>query len=217
MKNILWKALLCLTCCLSFGSTNGQTLENLEWFACNIYEDSTFMLWTGDSVYFRVPAIPAFEQFVPLATYTLSEDTMFWTDLESADQCDPAELGIYLYEIDANELTFSLVSDPCYFREDVLDNIILKAAIFLSNDELAETEFSIFPNPVPNDYLNISFDPGGGAFQFELIDIMGRKLRSGALNGFDQLNLSGIPPGHYFLNIIEVERQATRVFSIFKS
>ena len=61
-----------------------------------------------------------------------------------------------------------------------------------------ENTFSIYPNPV-NNTLNISLN--GAEFSYSMYNSMGQQVANGIANGSQQINVSGLEKGVYFLRL----------------
>ena len=186
-----------------FSMLNGQaqTLENIEWLACNIYEDTTYILWTNDTVYFKAPAVAGFETFKGLSVYALSGDTLFWTDLENSNQCDPAILGTYLYEITDNQLDLTVIEDGCGFRVDVLNNILLKGDVPAAIQALELKALQVFPNPVAAGPLQLDVPALDAGASYQVYDTNGRLVMRGLVGPDAQIDVSALPAGLYRLQL----------------
>ena len=69
---------------------------------------------------------------------------------------------------------------------------------FVDAVEESDAEFSIYPNPV-NNTLNIN---GGNAeYRYEMINGMGQRVANGTARGTEQINVSGMTKGVYFLRL----------------
>lgn len=82
-----------------FASTNKvscQEIVNVEWLACNIYNDSTYLKFENDTLFYRTVDNGIEEEF-RVSTYVIEEDTITLNDLEIINNCDPLITGIYIY------------------------------------------------------------------------------------------------------------------------
>ena len=77
------------------------------------------------------------------------------------------------------------------------ENIIVEINLALEDVE-ASSSFMVYPNPAQN-FLNIS---GNGAFEYSLINSLGQVVVSGVANGNEQLNLSNMNSGLYFVKVV---------------
>ena len=100
--------------------------------------------------------------------------------------------------------------------EDYTVNITLTAAgvsglAAINNDEIARKfEFVLFPNPVQN-ILNVSFDNTITSATFNIINMMGRTLKSGSL-AQDGIDVNELNSGVYFLQITDGQNVITKKF-----
>jgi hypothetical protein len=86
---------------------------------------------------------------------------------------------------------------------DLLLTRICSFSILSSVDAQADAGLAwpVWPNPV-RDRLYIALPEGGDGYAYTLWDLMGRPLREGRVQGGTQdLDLSGLIPGHYYLQV----------------
>ena len=195
---------------------NAQTIET-EWLACNVYPDTTYLKFENDTIFYKVPNLAEFEDFVSVSLYTLSADTLFWNDLASSDQCEPAVTGKYIYQINGNELSFQVIEDECYFRLDVLSVLFLKTTIPVHTASTLKKEIKVYPNPLLGPDLFIAIEePGIDQYHYEFFDLQGRLCQKGKLDTGMKINMAALESGHYFLLIKEEMSNQLRSFKIQK-
>ena len=192
-----------------------QSIEESTWFACNIYDDSTFIKFENDSIYFKSPPIQGFEEFVAVSLYSIAGDTLNWSDLEGSNQCDPNIIGQYFFHVNDDTLTFSLIDDQCDFRLEVLTELILKREISTGNKTVFDENFTIYPNPVFGDNLTIKA-PENLKFHYSIFSNTGIQIMHGNKEGQSILNLERLHSGYYFLRITDLNGKFFRTFKIIK-
>jgi extracellular elastinolytic metalloproteinase len=74
---------------------------------------------------------------------------------------------------------------------------------FVSVNDISQSNISIYPNPA-NDFIMIEANG-----RVEISDISGKKLMSQELNSGDEIDLSSLKQGFYFVTVIEKERTQT--------
>jgi hypothetical protein len=78
----------------------------------------------------------------------------------------------------------------------------------LSNDQFSDTEFTIFPNPVTDGFVNIESDIEGTKY-IEIFDLNGRNIMNTSIE--DQiLKVSNLSRGVYFIRISVTDNQLTQ-------
>ena len=151
MKTQLLKIFLSVMTLLMGANLNSvfsQSIEGSTWFACNVYDDSTYIKFEADTIYFKAPEVQGFENFTAVSLYAISNDTLLWNDLEGSNQCDLNITGTYNFQVNSDTLTFSAIEDQCDFRLGVLSELILKRELSTSFSTVFDASVELFPNPV---------------------------------------------------------------------
>lgn len=76
---------------------------------------------------------------------------------------------------------------------------VVVVEVYDSLDENLNVAFSVFPNPA-KDYINIVTN--AQSYEYQLINSIGQVVMNGTLNGNDQISLSNINKGMYFLKVV---------------
>ena len=199
----------------NLNSAFSQSIEGSTWFACNVYDDSTYLKFEGDTIYFKAPEVQGFENFTAVSIYAISNDTLFWNDLEASNQCEPNITGTYNFQVNSDTLTFSAIEDQCDFRLGVLSELILKRELSTSFSTTPEASAQIFPNPVTNDQLTIKFSHNF-RFDYQIFSSTGQLKMQGNAQEKAILNLRNLPSGTYFMKIYTPDFERTEAFTIIK-
>jgi len=192
-----------------------QSIDETEWIACNIYEDTTYLRFANGNIYFKSPEVEGFEDFVAVSMYSTSGDTLFWNDLADPEQCDPMITGKYLYQISSDTLTFSALEDDCDFRLKVLSELILKRIQTTSVADLFHEKIIIYPNPVTNNLLTIDINDNV-KYHYWLFDVTGVLVKKGTSVNVEILDLASLQQGSYFLLLSDDKGQSLGSFKIIK-
>lgn len=192
------KQFLLIALCFSFISTaQAQTLESNDWsisiggseFATARFQNGGLSLSADGS---------PFEAF---STYTNTVNTFSITDLPDSDGgCNDA-VGFYTYSITGDILDFTLVSDACQERLEVIAGGVWQAVTGATSTEEFESEstFNIYPNPVV-DALVIEVDEAELGAAYSVLSIDGRVISTGVINNsITRMDLSGLPTGLYLV------------------
>ena len=201
-----------------FANTNEilcQTITDSEWFACNIYSDSTFLNFENYTLFLLRPNA-AVDKY-SISTYVIEEDTLSINDLEFsiAETCNPLITGKYEILIEQDTLSFNEISDGCNFRLNVLSQIKLKreSTTSLAND-VDFNRIKIYPNPVL-DKLTIEGN-SNFFYNYEIYNQLGNKVRIGIINGRKNIHLESLSSGIYIVRIIKKNKYPTMIYKIIK-
>jgi hypothetical protein len=82
------------------------------------------------------------------------------------------------------------------------------ACTVLNTNEVAQSRFSIYPNPATNGFVNIT-SKFAGAKKVTVYDVLGKELINTTLTG-DRLNISALNSGVYILNITQQNASVTK-------
>lgn len=92
-------------------------------------------------------------------------------------------------------------TDPTYGQAEDYSVTIKKDTSTLSLNELTHLDFNIIPNPSRDFISIISSDGNNYNYSIVLIDINGKKVLEENLNNTNQLNISHLEPGAYFVKL----------------
>ncbi|OIQ20364.1 MAG: hypothetical protein BM549_10225 [Lacinutrix sp. MedPE-SW] len=80
----------------------------------------------------------------------------------------------------------------------MVDEFIWTDASTLSTENFENTEFSVYPNPASNGFVNIT-TASNEAINVSVFDVLGKKVLSQTIN--NRLNVSSLKSGVYILNL----------------
>lgn len=80
----------------------------------------------------------------------------------------------------------------------LIDNVTLIKTATLSTENFENTEFSVYPNPASNGFVNIT-TASNEAINVSVFDVLGKKVLSQTIN--NRLNVSTLKSGVYILNL----------------
>ncbi len=180
------------------------------------------------------PYIIAFDYIA--STTSGTEYSVRGANTQTGDQgtiWDNNTLGYPSYSIDDSQVIFTAFNgnDKLIAIRDMADDklngtgdafILIEDADWATwfatgNRDLTSTEeafenlgFSVYPNPVENN-LTIEIQGNYSTIQYELFDMMGRTLLSGAINSSkEELALNQLANGTYFLRIFDGEKMGIK-------
>ena len=81
----------------------------------------------------------------------------------------------------------------------LIDNVTLLKTATLSNKNFETSEFSVYPNPVTNGFVNIK-TTSNDAINVTVFDVLGKQVVKQTLTT-NRLNVSNLKAGMYLLNI----------------
>ena len=119
----------------------------------------------------------------------------------------------FVYARDFNPNDDKLAIDIMNERIDTLHARVSRGQIInlpsysvgIVEPRLAQTQFSLFPNPANGDFVRVDLreTAGKSGVHFEILDVTGRVIQSGGLPSgvLPSINISGIRPGVYLISI----------------
>ncbi|CAH1001531.1 hypothetical protein LEM8419_02434 [Neolewinella maritima] len=134
--------------------------------------------------------------------------------LDFAFREDGAVLDKIYLTLTASELTGDTFGDPATNCSAAAQP---SAPAFTAVDDWAGAELSLFPNPVSSRLTFQWESPFAGPVRMVITDAHGRQLRQATLQkavgwARQALDLRALPPGVYYLRLLENERHTTRRF-----
>jgi hypothetical protein len=82
---------------------------------------------------------------------------------------------------------------------------------------IGDYDIKVFPNPT-RELLQISIDSAPDDFQFDLYDIVGRKIKNSIINqsNITQISLAELSAGNYLLKITDKDHRLIQTFKVQK-
>lgn len=200
------KIILLLFGIMFFASTNKvscQEIVNVEWLACNIYNDSTYLKFENDTLFYRTVDNGIEEEF-RVSTYVIEADTITLNDLEIINNCDPLITGKYIYQVEQDTLSFDEIIDNCEARRMVLSELKLKRGLTSRLAKVIDDKIKIFPNPVI-DRLIIEGE-GAITYSYVVYNQVGNQVASGIITGKGKIDLEKLEFGFYILRLVETSQ-----------
>lgn len=96
---------------------------------------------------------------------------------------------------------------------DIFGNITITGNGLSTKEQIFKKKVLVYPNPVEKElFIKIEI----GNYEFQIYDLLGKKVYSKIIKGNDQLNLTGFKKGIYLLKIFDLDNHNTFTKKIIK-
>ncbi len=139
--------------------------------------------------------------FSEVSTYTENGNTVTITDLPDVG-CPTDEVGVYTYDLDLPNITWTVVDDACADRMLTLTGFVWELQGFtgIAGTDLATT-LSVYPNPV-QDEVRFTTSSALTGTPYTLHDVAGSMVATGRVAATATVvPVESLPAGTYFLHI----------------
>jgi len=179
---------------IAFGSLKvyTQTLAHTTWFVTNGSTLNVYIIFKTDTVMSGTSIGNA----TPLSSFTESLNNFTVTDFTG--NC--LSTGTYTFDILADTLNFTLVTDLCSNRTQVLTTYHWTRVYTVGIAENSIADLRIYPNPIA-DILFINIDTHEPS-TVTLYDIASRKLLQETFTGNATLNTEQLADGVYIYEVL---------------
>jgi len=134
----------------------------------------------------------------------------FFIEAEDGSVFDPYyALGIDFDHTEGQTVAFDFVkanfATPCSLADDAISITCVEDVLSTSTDDIYDSldEMLIYPNPATGDVLHVTFPKGRAYTQLEVLDVLGRIIRSTTVqkDGEEELSVDGLEKGPYFVRL----------------
>ncbi len=199
------RKLLLLNLLFTVAFSVSAQLENTTW---SVSFGSTFLanVQFGDDGLMSVDAGEG--QFVAIANYTVTGNTLTVTDLEGSDCMDT---GTYTFTIEGDLLIFTLVEDPCPDRPSLFTMFTWTELSTGISNSSSGTRFSLYPNPSSGTlFVEHGSEAAGNV---RIMDPSGRIVHTSRTSGERTvIDLASLAKGMYVLELRNVNGSSVRQF-----
>lgn len=202
MKSILLGFWLALFVGLGAG-LSAQTIVGTSWEATVGNPPSKIYLEFDANMVMSIQPVGASSLFA-IANYQTSVDTVTLNDINPTSTGCPTP-GVYLYDIQNNVLTLTVISDVCADRSNFVTGgggTWTRAAVGLDGHSLTDL-IKVYPVPAA-ELLHVDLIEAT-SLEFSIIDVSGRTITQGQIDQqSNQIEVEQLPKGLYFLKIPEL-------------